>query len=219
MLRVVLVFLVLANGFYWLWSEGSLRGFGYGPALQREPQRVAQQIQPEAVQLLSSTDLKRVEAQVKADLAPRQCLQAGPLDVDQVVALRSLLEADWPAGSWQLDTVAVPARWMVYMGKFASEEALAKKRGELAAMNLKVHNVENPALQIGLSLGAFDAEAQANLELARLGARGIRTARVVLERAAEQITLLRLPAVSEAMQPEVEKLTPSLASRSLAPCP
>lgn len=92
------------------------------------------------------------------------------------------------------------------MGKFASEEALAKKRGELAAMNLKVHNVENPALQIGLSLGAFhDAEAQANLELARLGARGIRTARVVLERAAEQITLLRLPAVSEAMQPEVEK--------------
>ena len=113
MLRVVLVFLLLANGFYWLWSEGSLRGFGYGPALQREPQRVAQQIQPEAVQLLSSTDLKRVEAQVKADMAPRQCLQAGPLDVDQVVALRSLLEADWPAGSWQLDTVAVPARWMV----------------------------------------------------------------------------------------------------------
>ena len=80
MLRVVLVFLLLANGFYWLWSEGSLRGFGYGPALQREPQRVAQQIQPEAVQLLSSTDLKRVEAQVKADMAPRQCLQAGPPD-------------------------------------------------------------------------------------------------------------------------------------------
>lgn len=219
MLRLLVVFLLLANGFYWLWSEGGLRGFGYGPALQREPQRVAQQIQPEAIQVLSPADMKRVEAQVKADLAPKQCLQAGPLEAEQVAALHSLLEADWPAGAWQFDTVAVPARWMVYMGKFASEEALAKKRGELAVMNLKVQGVENPALQPGLSLGAFETEAQATVELARLGARGIRTARVVLERAAEQITLLRLPAVSEAMQPQVEKLTPLLASKSLAPCP
>lgn len=219
MLRLVVIFLLLVNGFYWLWSEGALRGFGYGPALQREPQRAAQQIQPEALQVLSPADIKRVEAQVKADLAPKQCLQTGPLAGDQVDALRSLLEAEWPAGSWQLETVAVPARWMVYMGKFAGEEAMAKKRGELAAMNLKVQNVETPALQLGLSLGMFESEALANAELLRLGTRGIRTARVVAERVAEQITLLRLPAVSEAMQPQVDKLTPLLAPKVLALCP
>ena len=55
MLRLFVVLLLLANGFYWLWSEGSLRGFGYGPAPQREPQRLAQQIEPEAVRVLSSS--------------------------------------------------------------------------------------------------------------------------------------------------------------------
>lgn len=219
MLRVVVLFLLLANGFYWLWSGGTLRGFGFGPATQREPQRVTQQLKPDAVQLLSTTEIMQVEAQVKADAVPKQCLQAGPLEVAQVESLRTLLEAEWPAGSWQLDTVVVAARWMVYMGKFAGEEALAKKRGELAAMKLKPTNVENPALQLGLSLGSFDSEELANANLARLAALGIRTARVVLERAAAQTTVLRLPAVSEAMLPMVEKLTPELGSKSLAACP
>lgn len=219
MLRLSFVLLLLANGLYWLWGEGALRGFGYGPAVQREPQRVTQQILPEAVQVLSSTDIKRVEAQVQADLAPKECLQAGPLEADQVVVLRSLLEADWPAGAWQLNTVAAPEHWIVYMGKFASEEALAKKRGELAMMNLNVHTVETPALQLGLSLGAFETEAKANLQLAHLGTRGIRTARVILEHPADPVTLLRLPAVSAAMKPLVEKLTPALGPNPLAPCP
>ncbi len=219
MLRLIVLLLLLANGFYWLWSEGSLRGFGYGPAPQREPQRLAQQIEPEAVRVLSSTDIARVEAEVRADMAPKQCLEVGPLSADQAAALRGLLEAEWPAGSWQFDTAAVTARWMVYMGKFASEEALAKKRGELAAMNFKVLTVESPALQLGLSLGVYESEAQANVELIRLGARGIRTARVVQERVADQTTVLRLPAVSEAMLPLVEKLTPELGSKSLAACP
>lgn len=219
MLRLFVLLLLLANSVYWIWSEGGLRGFGYGPAQQREPQRMAQQIHPDALQILTAADLQRVEAQVKADLAPRQCLQAGPLDAGQVESLRTLLEAQWAADTWQLNTVAVPARWMVYMGKFAGEEALAKKRGELAAMNLKVHSVETPALQLGLSLGLFESEVLANAELARLAARGIRTARVIAERADEQITLLRLPAVSEAMRPLVDTLTPVLAGKPLVVCP
>ena len=125
MLRVVLVFLLLANGFYWLWSEGSLRGFGYGPALQREPQRVAQQIQPEAVQLLSSTDLKRVEAQVKADMAPRQCLQAGPLDE----AGWSLLVANSAAAAKLRQMLPQLQAELQHHGKPVAEIRLRVRRG------------------------------------------------------------------------------------------
>ena len=67
---------------------------------------MAQQIHPDALQMLTAADLQRVEAQVKADLAPRQCLQAGPLDAGQVESLRTLLEAQWAADTWQLNTVA-----------------------------------------------------------------------------------------------------------------
>ena len=62
MLRLFVLLLLLANGVYWIWSEGGLRGFGYGPAQQREPQRMAQQIHPDALQILTAADLLRVLA-------------------------------------------------------------------------------------------------------------------------------------------------------------
>ena len=95
------------------------------------------------------------------------------------------------------------------------DEPVATERAGEAVSAL----AERPALQLGLSLGVYESEAQANVELIRLGARGIRTARVVQERVADQTTVLRLPAVSEAMLPLVEKLTPELGSKSLAACP
>ena len=175
MLRLLVLILILANGVYFAWSAGLLQAAGFAPAQQQEPQRLAQQVRPEALRVLTPQELKRVEAQVQADLAPRECLQAGPFDDAQAGVLRHALESAIPPGSWQLDTVAVPARWIVYMGKFASAEGVAKKREELAAMRLVPQSLINPALEIGLSLGAFDNQAAANAELARLNLRGIRT--------------------------------------------
>lgn len=218
MLRLFVLVLLLANGLYYVWSEGWLRSLGYGAVPQSEPQRVAQQILPAAVQVLSTSEIKRVDAQVQSDLAPKECLQTGPLDEVQVTALRKVLENGWPAGSWQFDSVTLPEHWIVYMGKFANDEALAKKRGELAAMNIAPRTVDNPALELGISLGGFDTEAAASAELARLSGRGIRTAKVVLERAEGQRSVLRLPAVSEAMKPQINALGPALDGKSLASC-
>jgi hypothetical protein len=52
MLRIVVLVLVLLNSAYFAWSQGWLLGLGYGPTQQREPQRLRQQIRPEALQLL-----------------------------------------------------------------------------------------------------------------------------------------------------------------------
>lgn len=53
MLRIVVLVLVLLNGTYFAWSQGWLLGLGYGPTQQREPQRLQQQIRPEALQLVA----------------------------------------------------------------------------------------------------------------------------------------------------------------------
>ena len=45
--------LVLANLLVWAWSHGELRMFGWGPNDPREPQRVEEQLRPEALRLLS----------------------------------------------------------------------------------------------------------------------------------------------------------------------
>ena len=74
MLRSFVLVLILANGLYLAWSQGWLRAHGFAPAQQSEPQRMAQQIRPEAVHVLTPAEHKKVLAQVQADLEPKQCL-------------------------------------------------------------------------------------------------------------------------------------------------
>jgi hypothetical protein len=218
MLRLIVLILLLANGLYYVWGEGMLRGFGYGPAQQREPQRVAQQIAPEAVRVYSPADMKRIEAQAKADQEPKECLQAGPFDEAQTVALRSVLETGFPTGFWQLDSVVVPARWIVYFGKFASDEAMARKRGEVAALNLAPQPLVNQALAPGFSVAAFDTEERAIVKAERLSLRGVRSAKVVQERPEGAATFLRFPALPQSMRARIITIQTALAGKSLSPC-
>ena len=218
MLRLLVLLLILANGAYYAWSEGLLRAYGFAPAQQREPQRVAQQIRPEAIQILSSSEAKRADSQVQSELVSKECLLAEPFDDAQIATLRPALDSALPAGAWQIDTVVVPARWIVYMGKFASVELMAKKRDELVAMRLAPQGLKNPTLEPGLSLGGFDSQTEATEELAKLSQRGIRTAKVVLERPEGTQNQLKLPAVTPDIRNRLAALKPALAGRKLRSC-
>lgn len=49
--RYLLLVLLLVNLSFWVWSQGHLRLFGLGPATVTEPERMRQQIAPEALTL------------------------------------------------------------------------------------------------------------------------------------------------------------------------
>lgn len=219
MLRWMVWVLLLANGLFFAWSQGYLRAYGFAPTAQSEPQRVEQQIQPQALVLLNSQDLKKAEAQALDDAKPKECLQWGPLDDEQAAHVRASLQASTlAADTWQLNTVVVPERWAVYIGKFASPQVLDKKRAELLAMNIKSDPTSAAHLAPGLSLGRFDSEANATEDLNRLRKLGVRTARVVQERAASQSTVLKLPAATEAMKTQVSSLDEALAAKVPRSC-
>ena len=218
MLRLFALFLILVNGVYFAWSQGLLYAYGFAPLSQSEPNRLAEQIRPEAIHVLTPLEAKRADAQAQAELAPTECLVAGPFDDAQAASLRQALEANLSPGSWQLDAVNVPGRWIVYMGKFANDELLAKKRGELAAMRLVAQTLNNPDMEPGLSLGGFDTEEQAAAELAKLSLRGIRTAKVVQERQERRQNQLKLPVVLPQTKQRLNELKPALAGRALRSC-
>ena len=218
MLRLFVLALILANGLYLAWTQGWLRAQGFAPTQQSEPQRMAQQIRPEAVRVLTPAENKKVLAQVQADLEPKQCLIAGPFDTAQVNALDQALAAALPPGGWQFESVAVPERWIIYMGKFASAEALDRKRSELAFLKLVPQQLLNPSLEIGLSLGGYGTQEAATAELAKLTQRGIRTARVIQERPAGSATYLKLPAVSDVMKQRLNDVKPALGGHALKAC-
>lgn len=223
MLRLLVLALLLANAGYFAWTQGLLADYGLAPIAQAEPQRLAQQIRPEAMVLLTATDARQLEsgtsttASTPPPPAP-ECLQAGLFTPEQSTPLRAALESSLPVGSWSLESSTEPGRWIVYMGKYANEEALAKKRSELRGLNISFEALVNPALGPGLSLGHFGSQAEAERELARVTTRGVRTAKVVLERPEARGQLLRLPAVDATLKAKLEPLKPQLDGKQLQSC-
>lgn len=218
MLRLLVLLLVLLNGAYFAWSQGMLRAYGWAPAEQTEPQRLQQQIRPEAIRILPAEEAHRVEQVALAPPKPAECLQAGLFDEAQTEVLRKQLETTLPAGAWTLETTVEPARWIVYMGKFPNAAALDKKKAELLKMKLKLQPLENTELQPGLSLARFENQAQAQAELAALQRRGVRTARVLQERPEIHQSQLRIPAAEEALRARLEELKPALGDKPLRSC-
>ena len=51
MLRLLVLVLLLANVGYYAWTQGQLTGIVSAPPHQREPERLLQQVRPEAIQL------------------------------------------------------------------------------------------------------------------------------------------------------------------------
>jgi len=146
---------------------------------------------------------------------PGTCLQAGVFDARQAEALRTAL-AGWPAGSWQLEDTTIAGRWMVYMGRFPDEDIVARKRAELRTLKV-AYDRPSAALEPGLSLGRFSSEEAARRGLAQLATQGVRTARVVQERADAPGYILRLPAATPAQRARLER-DAALSGRTLRPC-
>ena len=232
MLRIALLILLLANAGYFAWSQGALASLGWAPEQHREPERLQQQLRPETLQLklpaAAQAEAAAVAqapapaaAQAPAEPAPTldgpaQCLQAGIYDDDASDTLRRALVLQLPEGSWKLDAITQPGRWMVYMGKFADNQALEKKRAELVARKLD-HDRAGGTLEPGLSLGRFSSEEAATRELTQLVRQGVRSARVVQERPDKHGFILRLPTATPALRAQVEAL-PAFGAKPLRAC-
>lgn len=221
MLRLLVLLLLLANAGYFAWSQGLLASYGFAPSQQSEPQRLTQQLRPEAMQLLSPREAQQLEntpAPARPAATPAECLQAGPFNEAQSATLRASLQKALPAGSWALEGNVEPARWMVYMGKYTNADALAKKRSELRQLGVSFETVSSEALSPGLSLGSFATQAAAESELAKIATRGVRTAKVIQERAESRGQLLKLASVDAGLKAQLEDLKPQFGGKALQAC-
>ncbi|MBP6404186.1 MAG: SPOR domain-containing protein [Proteobacteria bacterium] len=218
MLRLAVLVLVLANGLYFAWSQGLLQTFGVAPTQQSEPQRLSQQIRPEALRLLNADEARRVESAAAPAARGPECLQAGLFDERQATAVRQTLEPLLPAGSWSLEAAVEPARWIIYMGKYLTPDAVNKKKAELRQLGVSFEGLSSAALEPGLSLGGFTSQAAAQQQLDRLAQRGVRTARVVQEREEARGQVLRLPLVDDALRARLEEIRTVLNGKPLRSC-
>ncbi len=232
-----LVVLLLAANLGWLaWSQGWLRAVGLAPQTQTEPERLQRQVRPEAVTLSpaattaaparTSSAPEAPQAAASAAVAPDnapaptavagRCLQAGTVDDKQIEPVRRAAAA-LPPGSWRIDPVQLPGRWMVYIGKLADAGAVATKRAELRALGVDSDR-PGPGMEPGLSLGRFSTEEAADRGLDNLARKGVRTARVVQERRDTPGYVLRLPNADVELRRRAGALRGVLGGRELRDC-
>ena len=225
MLRLFAFVLLLLNLGYFVWSNDVIRGLG--PVPQSEPQRLTQQVRPEAVRVLGVDETRRLEALVQAQgmSAGRggQCLSIGLFDSREAAAVREALSSVLAPEAWEMEPGSLPARWVVYMGRYESSDILAKKRAELRGLNIAAEPIQIPALEHGLNLGTFETAIAANTALAELALKGVRTARVILERAETRGQMLRLPQADDRLRLQVdgikaEGLKTALEGKTWQPC-
>lgn len=229
MLRLLVVLLLLANGAYFAWSRGYLAVVGLAPVPQSEPARMGAQIKPELVRVQRPADARPQELSAFGPTAtatiatsnpvaakPPECLQSALLTDKLAQSVRRAAEV-LPTGTWLIEPVAEPARWIVYMGKYTAD-VMAKKRAELRQLDVSVEPLQNPTLEPGISLGGYPTQAEATKELADLNKRGVRTAKVVQEKPPVQGQVLRLPAVDEALRGQLDGVRTALGNATLRAC-
>lgn len=250
MIRFAIVLLLLANAGYYAFSQGMLRSLGWAPENPSEPERLQQQVKPEALRILTKQEAEQAQQlqsrTVVAESAPptavpspvaesadssapasaepekvaakpadkpldkpadkpekKECLVAGSFDAKQVEALRLQL-AKLPEGSWRLDASTSAGRWMVYVGKFSSQEALDTRRDELRALDVSTDRARIASLEPGISLGRFSSEEAAERHLATISRKGVGGAKVVVERPEATSYSLRLPKLDAATKKRVQ---------------
>lgn len=244
MLRWAVILLVLANAGYFAWTQGYLDGLGMAPVNQREPQRLAQQVKPEALRLLngpkgqpadeptpeaappapapeaaSPPPAPVVAAAAPQSEGPRACWQAVGFTEPQTELLRAELALlGLTAGSWQLTETRSSGRWIVYMGRYDNTEQVERKKAELSGLGVQFRELTASGLAPGLALGTYSTEAAARQALQQTEQAGVRTARVAQERAESVSYALRLPAITDAQRAAVEGLREAMAGKPLRRC-
>jgi hypothetical protein len=146
------------------------------------------------------------QASASAVPEPARCLQVGPLANGQVASLQAALRAGgWTDDRWQVLNLALSPGFAVVMGPYTDRGLMQRKENELrrrqVAFTVLTASPELPPGTLpGLSLGRFDDEASADAALSRLGAAGVRSARVVALLAGTARPHLRLPTVTASQE-------------------
>ena len=129
MLRALVALLVLLNGVYFAWSHDVFGLAWPGPSQRdREPGRLAAQVRPEWIRVVSP----QAASAAQADARAARCLEAGPFSDADVAGAEALLAATGlAAGSWVREP-ATPQGWMLRVPQ-ADGEARQRLQAEGAS--------------------------------------------------------------------------------------
>ena len=168
-IRLFFFLLVFANLLFLAWAQGYLGA----PDDGHEPQRLAQQLNPEKLRIVR--DAQKPQVLQKDDTI---CRLINGLKVAEAETLGAAVEAS--GGKAKILPLAEPALYLAVISDLPNKVAADRKAAELARLGVEGHS--SVALEGGrheIVFGSFPAEAAARELLQGLAKRGIKSAHLV----------------------------------------
>lgn len=221
MLRLLVLLLVIANAAFYGWRQGWLDDLvGVRAQGDREPGRLALQVEPQRVRVLSAGSPSTATAAAAAPEPTGVCLEVGPYTAAQQGAAQSAIAGVVPPDRIEDTRHETPAVWIVFMGPYADADNRRKKVDELRRLKVTSEEVRQvPELGDGLALGRFDNRGAAERALADVTTKGVRTARLAQLVPPVVTHTLRVANVSPELQQQLMALqVPGLAGKGFTAC-
>lgn len=207
-MRALFLLLVLANLLFFAWSKGYFGNSDTG----REPQRLAQQLHPEKLKLISATSGTEETATTDA------CKSLAGLRLVDGQKLMALLGQQVPGATTKLIRPNVAEAWDIIIGPLSTRPMAEAKMAELKKLNVTEAKLQaNPAGDFSLLLGSDPKKAQAEQRLDGLAKKGVKSARIQQRAAPDDFTVEIRGPVSGLTQ--LPTLVRGLANSTLTDCP
>ena len=208
-MRALVLIFALANALFFAWSRGWLDDVTGVPADgEHEPQRIAQQLHPERVQLLGRDAV--------AALQKTACVELSPVPDNAQAVLTKL---GVPPGSYTQRVDAVPGVWSVATIRLTSKDFQARKEETYKKMHVAFEYLSgHPDEEPTMVLSRHPSEKAAEAALAALDLRGLKGLRVLQLQPAGQRTALVFARADGLMQAKLRNLRDAALAASMHEC-
>lgn len=207
-LRPFVLLLILVNVAFLAWS----RYFSVA-SVSTETHLLQQQINPDAIKLLSSQ-------QVGSLTAKAACMEWGGFSPEGVARAEESLGRLLPGVSYTSRRAEEPATWWVFMPPQADRQRAQQKTAELKRLGIEEFFIvqDDSKLRFAISLGVFRTQEAARNKLEQLREKGVRTAQIGPRETLMQITYFQLRDLPQSANAKLAELRQGFAGTELKAC-
>jgi len=223
-MRVLFLFLVLANVAFFAWS----RHYAPHDKPAGDANPLARQVDPEKLKIVPPGELRAPPAP-KPAAAP---VSAGPVAPAACFEWGSFTLTDYPRAQKALEPLALGNRlgarrteelapWWVHLPPQGSRQAALRKSAELKALGVEDYFIvgDEGEWRWALSLGVYRTEEAAQARLAALRAQGVRTALVERRETVVPKVWLQVKGVDAALEARLMDIARGVEGSELRSCP
>jgi hypothetical protein len=222
-MKLAFLLLVLVNLLLFAWQQGV---FGHQAERGREPERVARQVEPERVRVLTEREVQALRERASQssgalDLGVAQaCLEFGDFGPNEALRAEKALAALSPSLKLVPRVLEAPGWYLVFMPPAKTRAEADRRADELRQLGVKDLQVmsDNSPLKFGIGFGSFRDAETAKAHLAALEKLGVKGARVSDKPSSVSVTRFQLRDLDAATVRQLAQLRAEFPAHQLRAC-